>query len=142
MNSPFSEVKLRYEGVEYVIPPDRVLMAIARVEEVLTVDELVKYAARGSAPMAKLSMAYGTVLRYAGANVTDSEVYRSMFNINQLNATVAAVNGLLQMMIPPDALNGSAPSGNDQAAAASSSKKPIKQRSRASNSSRRSNSGS
>ena len=53
--SGFDKVELKWKGQSFVIEPRNVLQLIARVEEVITVDELVKYAARQTAPMAKLT---------------------------------------------------------------------------------------
>ena len=65
--SIFEEVVLSWDGVEYKIDPERVMGAIAKVEEIITLRELSEYAQKGDAPMAKLAMAFASVLRYAGA---------------------------------------------------------------------------
>ena len=98
--SGFDKIELRWKGQTYVVEPNRVLRLIARVEEVVTVDELVKYAQRQTAPMAKLSMAYGAALRYAGVVVTDEEIFESIFSGNNSAEVTQAVTGLLSMMIP------------------------------------------
>lgn len=103
----FAPIKLQWQGRAYEIPANRVLMAIAEAEEVLTLDELQRFAARGTAPTAKLSMAYGRLLRFAGATVADDEVFAGMLTGDQGEVAAAATSALLALMLPPpDALNG------------------------------------
>jgi hypothetical protein len=123
--SIFEEVVLSWDGVEYKIDPERVMGAIAKVEEIITLRELSEYAQKGDAPMAKLAMAFASVLRYAGAKVRDEEVYSGMFSGSGQKSAIGSISVLLQMMIPPSALK----MGNDQAAPTggkNSSKKPTK----------------
>jgi hypothetical protein len=124
----FEEVSLRWGGEEYKIEPTKVMGAIARVEEVITLKELGEYAQKGDAPMAKLAMAFASVLRYAGARVSDDEVYAGMFGGESQTSALASITVLLQMMIPPSAYKQVA-KGNAQAAPTggkNSSKKPTK----------------
>lgn len=114
----FQEFSLEWSGNTYVIPAHRVLGAIAHVEEVLTLPELQQYAERGVPPLGKIAMAYGRLLRYAGATVTDSDIYHGMFGIGENvkpQSVLAAMHVLVAMMIPPEALmkkSGAASSGN------------------------------
>ncbi len=135
----FDAVTLAWAGSEYVIPGNRVMGAIARIEDVVTLEELGRYGERGTMPLAKLAMAYGAVLRYAGANVKDDEVFAGMFSDGQKQTDlVTALMSLLTMMLPL----GSAEEGGGNAgvatpnptqgarpAAAASSRKPTKRRS-------------
>lgn len=124
----FEEVSLRWGGEEYKIEPTKVMGAIARVEEIITLKELGEYAQKGDAPMAKLAMAFGSVLRYAGARVSDEEVYSGMFGGEAQQTALMSITVLLQMMIPPTALKRMT-KGNEQAAPTggkNSSKKPTK----------------
>ena len=102
--SIFDDVRLSWAGKPYLIPAHRVLGAIARIEEVVTLQELSAYAARGTAPMAIIAKAYAAVLEYAGASVTAEEVYAGMFDPAAGGEVGAAVSGLLGMMIPPKRL--------------------------------------
>lgn len=122
--SIFKTITLTWAGKEYVIPPTQVLRAIAIVENEITLHELFQYQSRGTAPISKLSTAFANVLRYAGAKVTDDEVYAAMFKGDQSLSASAAISALLFMMIPPDA--GQSAGGNVSAAAAPSSKKRSK----------------
>lgn len=78
----FSEVKISWKGAVYSVPSDRQLMLVAEVEDALrgnspksAVQVLMQ---KGGPGTARLSMAYGAALRFAGAAVTDDEVYLSI----------------------------------------------------------------
>lgn len=115
---------------EWVIPPNRVLGAIARIEEVVSLHELSQFASRGAVPLAKLATAYASVLRYAGAKATPEEVYAKLFEGNRGDRVNAAITGLLVMMIPPKRTGVEAPAmGNASPAAAPLSPKRTKRRS-------------
>jgi hypothetical protein len=95
---------------------------------VVTLEEFGRYGERGTMPIAKLAMAYGAVLRYAGARVKDEYVFTGMFSDGQKQSdNVTATMSLLSMMLPPHALHSDddPPGGNPtprragQAAAAS-----------------------
>lgn len=101
--SVFQPLELEWQGQVYTVPAHRVMGAICRIEEVITLSELQQYAARSGAPIAKLSMAYGSVLRYAGAKVTDDEVYEQAFSLDPEAAVMAAVMNIMQLMLPPSA---------------------------------------
>jgi hypothetical protein len=98
----FTPINLEWAGKGYVVPANRVLMAIAEVEEVLTLDELQRFSARGTAPVAKLSMAFGRLLRFAGAKVDDDDVYSGMFVDDQGQMAAAATSAMLALMLPPE----------------------------------------
>jgi hypothetical protein len=98
----FEDVKLNWRGKLYIIPARKALGAIARIEQVITLKELTGYAQRGTAPMAMLAQAYGTVLRYSGATVEDEEVYEALFSADDTSAEInEAIATLMLMMIPP-----------------------------------------
>lgn len=131
--SRFDDIKLGWNGRDYKIPANRVLGAIMRIEDITTLQELALCARREQVPLGKVASAYGAVLRYAGADVEDDDVYAGMFSDagTQLSA-VQAVVGLLNMMIPKGAMAqaeaGGHPPGNGAAASARrSSKKHTKQ---------------
>lgn len=103
----FEPFELEWAGKKYVIPAHRVMGAIARVEDVVTLPQLQEHGTRGSMPMAKISMAYGALLRYAGAPVTDVEVYEGMFGSIKENpqSLVDSVVVLISLMVPPSVVN-------------------------------------
>lgn len=100
----FDPIDLEWAGTKFVIPPNRVLEAIARIEEVLTVDELRSYAARRTVPRAKLARAFGSLLRYAGASVTDDDIYLGICSpgsVHDVHAITSSINTLMMLMAPP-----------------------------------------
>jgi hypothetical protein len=129
----FEDIRLQWAGKDYTIRANRVLGAIARIEDVLTLSELQRFSMRGTAPMAKLSMAYGAVLRYAGATVTDEEVYAGMFGETGTgaDAVVESISALVAMMVPPQpkTADKEPKSGNAVPAATASSKRRTRLRS-------------
>lgn len=103
----FEEVKLIWQGQEYVIPADNMLRLIARLEDVLAIGDFVKAEASGKIPFAKVAICYGMALRHAGAKVTDEEVYRGMFgagggDLMRLGRTSYYM--LMGLMVPPESL--------------------------------------
>ncbi len=127
--SIFKEVTITWEGKAYAIPATSVLRAIAIIEEVITLDELMKYRSRNTAPLGKLAAAYGAVLRYAGAQATDEAVYAAMFDGQAAESAGTAVSALLLMMVPPSAMQRPEEAkvmGNGSAVAAPLSKKRMK----------------
>lgn len=123
----FDDITFGWDGREYKIPSNRVLGAIARIEEIMTFQELVIYQARGTLPLVKLSQAYGSALRYAGAIVTDEQVYYGMFSgsDDKNSRMVTALTTLLMMMVPKDMKQvggGSATKGKHKRAGRRSSK--------------------
>lgn len=98
----FEDVRLTWQGREYVVPANDVLRAIAKVEDVITLSELHRHAQNNTMPISKLAMAFGTVLRHAGARVGDDDVYAAMFEGAKMQGRVVeAIRVLLHMMLPP-----------------------------------------
>lgn len=107
MPTIFEKIRLIWNGKEYSIPPDQVMMCIAKVEDVITMKELAEIAEKKSLPLGKISMAFGAVLRHAGADVSDEEVYDGMFKGGAAQRQgLQAINALLSMMVPPKHLRG------------------------------------
>jgi hypothetical protein len=100
--SVFEKVTLSFDGLEYEIAPDKILGLIAEIEDIVTLSELCQ---KKGPPMAKLAMAYGKALRYAGGKVADDVVYGAMFGKDK-EKIAGYVSGLLAMMIPPEHLRG------------------------------------
>jgi len=129
MPGVFDDITLGWHDKTYIIPADRVLGAVARIEQHITLHEILAYSERGTAPMAVLAQAYASVLRYAGAQIADSEVYEGMFADGDTTQIVSQLlNGLLGMMLPPsqrDDAKGHNP-GNSRKAGKRSSRKSTK----------------
>lgn len=96
--SVFQPVTLKWSDKEYVVPANQVMGLIAQIEDAVTLPELL---GKKGAPLGRVAMGYGAALRYAGARVTDEEVYQGMFGGDSSATVQAAVTGLLTMMIPP-----------------------------------------
>lgn len=97
--SIFQPVTLKWNGDEYIVPANQVMGLIAQIEDAITLPELL---GKKGAPLGRVAMGYGAALRYAGARVTDEQVYQGMFGGDSSTTIQAAVTGLLSMMIPPD----------------------------------------
>lgn len=132
MPGAFEDIHLGWGGVQYTIPSNRVMGAIARVEDVMTLSELYQHGQRETVPLGKIAMAYGALLRYAGAPVSDEDVYAGMFSqgADHLQEQVrSAIEHLCQIMLPPSA-RAEVPQENppQQAAAEDSPNPPSKPR--------------
>lgn len=127
--SGFNPVEFVWAGSKYVIPAHKVLSAIARVEEVITLHELQRYGNKGSPPLARIAMAYGTVLRFAGCPVTDVQIYEAMFGAGDAKPedVIESIVTLIAMMVPPAAAKQAnqkaAPTGNASPTAVKNSRK-------------------
>jgi hypothetical protein len=102
--SRFEEVGLTWGGKEYKVAPDKVMGLIWSIETIVTMEEINQMLESGTIRRAQVSRAYMSALNYAGAKVTDEEVYNSFFGENMLEDTVTVMVGLLAMMIPPEHL--------------------------------------
>jgi len=109
------EIKLEWQGREYRIPPRKIMGAIHAIENVITLPEMAEVAARGK--ISRIAAAYGAVLRYAGAQVEDLDVYYGMFgDPNNAEAMQTALAALVAMMVPPVTVASDAPVGKSEAA--------------------------
>lgn len=112
----FEPIRITWAGQEFTLQPDQVLRTIADVEEILTIGELYVYQSqRKTVPLAKLSMAFATVLRHAGARVSGDDVFATLFKDGDLQARALQLIHVLQiLMLPPESLR--APAGKRAAA--------------------------
>lgn len=130
----FEDIHIQWKGREYTVPANRVMKAIAIIEEHVTLKELYEDASRGTLKLSRLSSAYAGILRFAGADVDDEVVYRGMMaNGESTEVVFQACSGLMQMMVPPEAVKevSSAVEGKPNRAArraASSSRKRTRSR--------------
>lgn len=104
----FDTITLEHEGQDYVVEPRQVMGLIDAVEEHVTLGEIVTdQSKRGTIRFGKLSQAYASALRYAGAKVTDEEIYISLMPTGQdpqamQRRSTEIVTALLQLMVPPE----------------------------------------
>lgn len=100
--SKFQDIKLSWGGKSLIIRSDQVMRAIAVIEEHVTINELSEFAKRKTAPMARISLAYAALIKFAGGECEAEDVYASMFSGDAKAAqAMDAVNGLLVLMLPP-----------------------------------------
>lgn len=127
----FEDVELQWKGVTYRLAGDsQIMRALAAVEDHVTFAELAQGQTKGSVPLAKLAGAYACLLRHAGARLTDAEVYAGMWEGGaDANAIAQAIGTLMELMIPPAALQ-EAEAGNAPAPAKRGSKSKSKPRTR------------
>ena len=124
------DVTFNWKGTEYRVEAREVLPLIAKVEDVITLGELVDASNTGKIKTVQLARAFATALNFAGAKVTDEEVRLGMFTGDKLQAIRSALMVLISMMVPPEALQDRETVGKKKAGAelpgGSSSKKHSK----------------
>lgn len=104
----FEDVTLGWKGTEYVVDSSKVMRLIAKVENEITLQELIT-----SPKMTSLAFAYSAALNYAGASVNPDEVYEALFTKDSSVKISDAVGALLVVMMPPSTYQP--PSGKPQA---------------------------
>jgi len=82
----FEDVTLSWAGADYTVPASKQMMLVATVEHHLSLNPatgefeppLQVLFRRGGVPATRLAFTLGAALRYAGAKVTDDEIYLSI----------------------------------------------------------------
>lgn len=107
----FEDVTITWQGDDYTIPANRQLMLVAKIEDALAGDTgeqaIGMLLRREGPPYARLAMAFGAALRFAGCEVEDDAIYLSMMQglAESEGDAVAAVQGqimaLLTIVSPP-----------------------------------------
>ncbi|MBX9758704.1 MAG: hypothetical protein K2Y29_07985 [Beijerinckiaceae bacterium] len=133
----FSDFKMSWDGVDYSIPKDRILGAIDAVEDVVTISQIhTMLADPEKIRFRKVARAFGELLRYAGAKISDEAIYEGMFSQDKdkTSSVMVSLFLLLKLMIPesamkaPEAPASGNPNRQARRAAASLSSKPSKPR--------------
>lgn len=107
----FEDVTFSWDGESYTVPANRQLMLIAKIEAALcgdtgrqAIDLLLQ---KSGPPHAHLAMAYEAALKYAGADVSEGEVYLAIMEDLTLGSAEAltkiqtATLALLSIIAPP-----------------------------------------
>lgn len=95
----FENISLSWGGEQFEIYPN--LEMIAKIENIITMPELVSCMHKGNPPFAKLAMAFGIILRTAGSRVSDNEIYQGMFSSEAGREAVGgAMSALISVMSP------------------------------------------
>lgn len=113
-------IRMNWQGKAYVIPAHRAFELGAQVEDIVTLGEIGTWGAR--VPFFKVARAYGTMLRFAGAKVTDGEVHAEiMANLEAAgkarlagDADPAEIAGMIAMQALVACLMGGAPQRDDE----------------------------
>lgn len=119
----FEDVTLGWKGETFTIPANRQMGLVARIEDALSGDTgrqaISILMQKEGPPYSRLAAAFGAALRYAGANVTDEEIYVSiMEDFSKSQALVVAklqavIVALLMVIAPPLGRSVSAPVSGD-----------------------------
>lgn len=126
MREVFQDVKVSWSGETKIILSTNLLRLIAQIEEELPIQDLLIAANSGKMPVAKVSICYGLILRYAGFDVSDDEVYERLLKPND-TAAFDIVLALSMMVLPKSMLKPekSEPTGTTRPQRKSSRKKPV-----------------
>jgi hypothetical protein len=93
------QIKLTWRGKAFEIPREKTMRARLIIESAYPLQKLAEHMRTGTPHLAQLSVAYGELLRFAGAKVEDDDVYDGMFAGKESLASVAA-ECLFNIMIP------------------------------------------
>ncbi len=116
-------IRMNWRGEAYVIPAHKAFEVGAAVEEIVTLGEIGTWGNR--VPFFKVAKAYGTMLRFAGAKVTDGEIHAEiMGNLEAAgkarvsgDADPAELAGIAAMNALVACLMGGAPASDGEAEA-------------------------
>ena len=107
----FDDVTLGWKGDEFTVPANRMLMLVCKIEDALAGDSgqqaLTVLMRPQGPPHARLAQAYGAALRFAGADVSDDDVYLSLQSelsagsADGVAAIQSAVVNLIAIVSPP-----------------------------------------
>jgi hypothetical protein len=106
----FEDITLTWKGAKYVVPSQHVMRAIARIEDHITLQELMEGMSQRRPKFSKIASAFASVLRFAGCAVEDEEVYDGLLSgadeesPEGISVIAQALTGLLNMMMPPKSM--------------------------------------
>lgn len=102
----FLPVEVEWAGKKYTIPARSIMPLLAQIESHVTLAEIQSSANRGTLPQAKIAQAYTIVLNYLGIEIESDQVYMAMFPGpgSVENQAIAAVQGIMHLMLPPKVL--------------------------------------
>ena len=114
-------IRMKWRGVDHVIPAHRAFEIGAEVEGIVTLGEIGSWGNR--VPFYKVARCYGAMLRFAGAKVTDAEVHAEiMGNLEAAGRAKvdgdpepAEIAGMIAMNALVACLMGGAPRNDDDA---------------------------
>lgn len=123
--SLFNEVKISWGGETYTIPAKDQMKLVLQLEEALSggtgKQAIGVLLSPEGPPYGILASAFGTMLRFAGAPVSDEEIYLSIVSdmaeskADVVTKTQAAIVAVLSVIAPPIGLKmGSIASGTEK----------------------------
>lgn len=98
----FDPIKLEWSGKTITIPANRVMQAIATVEDIVTLVELTDMFQRGAPKYSRIAMAYGALLRFGGMEIKDEDIYTALFDEGSSEQISNGLIILLSMMVPKE----------------------------------------
>ena len=103
MTKIFQDIDISWKGKKYQISGDEAIMPLlAKIEDIITVQELLSCLSEGKTPLIKISMAFAHVLNYLGVQISQAEVYDSIFpNPSDQERASVAITTLSKMLLPP-----------------------------------------
>ena len=121
----FEDVTLTWRGSHLVVPANRLLMLIAKIEDALAGPDgeqaISVLFRKNGPPHTRLAAAYGAALRYAGHVVTDEDVYLSihqdiatMSKVQVASAMQERILALLSIISPPVSAAATGKAGDEK----------------------------
>jgi type II secretory pathway component PulK len=106
MSFIYPEVTIEWAGVEY--STKATFKVINKIEQTVSLAGLVTKVQQGDVPLSHLATVYGNLLRGANVNVSDEEVFASMFDANASSElsqqdVIALAAGALSACFPTNA---------------------------------------
>ena len=74
----FTDIEMVWAGKTYTIKSHRMMGALAQVEQFVTGTELALFGQRQTIPLVRMCQAYAAVLKYAGARVSEEDIYQAV----------------------------------------------------------------
>jgi hypothetical protein len=91
-------IEMKWRGTVYTIPADRAFKAAMQVEDIVTFSEVHAWGAQPK--VYKLAAAFGAMLRFAGARVTDEAIVKEILRAGGDGQVMAmeAFNSLIHVL--------------------------------------------
>lgn len=103
MASVFQEITLGWGGKEYRVTPT--MRLLNSIEQDVSLSRLAYRMGEGDVPISQLAMVVATMLRQAGAKVTDEEVYQEIMT-GESDSVQAMASSVMQAMFPSPKKSG------------------------------------
>lgn len=106
----YKTVTLEWHGTKYTIKPT--LELINEIENKFSLSRVVSRIAAGDPPISHIATMVGTMLRYAGAQVSDDEVYAELLAGEDAEAVGEMATALMTAAFPSAAVQEGKEKGN------------------------------